>query len=140
MWIDYYSAAAFDDRYDLKKMLSQDEIESLRQVCSCLGVEGWRKWLRDNLPEVMDYVRSVPSRRKKIKAWQSPDIKGLLVLSAIVVVSRSCFWLDALRKLPFEPGESYRDMTAAIGEIASEFAELPSLFWPFPDPNPFLKE
>ena len=137
MWIDGYQQAARGHVRELIDYLSSAETDALREQCRNLGEKGWIKWFDENRAEVIAYVRATPSQRKRKKAWQDPDKKGLLVLSAILHASRARSLLDGLANRLFDSGQSYRDMTALSGEVYLDvlLRDIPD--WPFPDPNPF---
>jgi len=136
---DSYAREAYGHLNELLAALTDDEVEHLRQKCSEMGRKAVVTWYGEHFEEVFSYVRATPSERKKKKAWQSDERKGLLVLAAATHAKQACVFLDTLTRRVFGPGMAYRHLTAVAGDVYFDvlLPEIPD--WPFPQPSPFAE-
>ncbi|WP_300154035.1 hypothetical protein [Solidesulfovibrio sp.] len=139
MLFDNYAAASRVHVHELLTILSADEINGLRETCRRLGQKGVQQWYGEHFDLVLDYVRATPSERKRKKAWQVQDIKGILVLVSSIHAAQARGLLKAITNRVFAPGLSYRETTALAGEIYLDVLMQPVPYWPFDPPDPFAE-
>jgi len=139
MLFDNYAAASRGHVHEFLTILSADEINDLRETCKRLGRTGLLRWYGAHYELVLDYVRATPSERRRKKAWQAQETKGILVLVSSIHAAQARGLLKAITGRVFVPGFSYREMTALAGGIYLDVLAQPVPYWPFDPPDPFAE-
>ena len=83
MSLHKYALACTNIESELKGSLTKEEINDLRKRCAEYGLGGCLRWIEANLAVIDAYIKAPPSRRRNLKSWNEPDVKGLLVFGAL---------------------------------------------------------
>jgi hypothetical protein len=119
---------------DLKRSLSEDEIDSLTDAVSAMRKDGWDNFYSENIELIDTFQKATPSRRASLKKFQDPRLKGLLTLAAAQrLKSAWCLsekFLEAERMI----GMSYRDASIVAADLHTDLVvdyRDCMVYWPF---------
>jgi len=84
---------------ELSSMLSEFDIEWLRQYYRKKGHDAWAEWFFHNKKEIEDFVLSLPANRASRKKWRNPTLRRQLIFFGVYVLKRAIPLLNAYSTL-----------------------------------------
>jgi len=136
MTLGRYIEACVENESELRRCLTENDIDALRTDFAESGLGGFYGWISANLKELRAYVESTPAQRLKKKKWQAAGIRRRLVLGSIWYVIRARKMLEKIDAQLLLPGSSYRETAGRAGRAYIDLVYDRPPAWPFDPPDP----
>ena len=135
MSISKYVSSFYGLLNELKLSLSETEIDELRSDASAWPEGDWARFVRSNQVLIDDFFRSTPSQRMKLKKFQNPRLRRLLILASAQQMKAAILLAEKLMSVDLV-GLSYREASqVSASQYYEIFYNFPGRYWPF-DSNP----
>lgn len=132
-----YTSAASRIAHELYEMMSEEDVDLLRNEIRQLGKDGWNLRSITLRSEAIDFIAAAPSKRARLKKWQDPVLRRHLTFISYHLAKVGATVLDESEALSDGIGASWRDMTASAVSASIRIMRQMLWKWPFLGPAPF---